>query len=572
MPELPAQPTPASPSPSPSAAAECVVEANANYKGSIVVDGASNVVASAEECCDQCLANPECNTWVFCASADGCYEPYQANECYLKKQADPSMPEAWSRGEFTPWTSGVVLPAEAPSGEPIVMPELPPMDPQQNASWAPEPGVPVHFTPAAAAPSACRTLAPADGMFAGVYGEDPLKPAQYDRTFEQKLGVYGIFVQIPLRPEDRERLEPFMDEVASVGAIALISLEPWAGLQAVTDASMREVAELCRKYEALGAPCIARFAHEANGAWYPWAQQPALFKAKFRAFAEILHAATAHGATMWSVNYGGGYPFIGDTHAALPGSPDWALMDTDGDGDVSMADDPYGPFYPGDDAVDWVGLTLYHWGSGYPYGRNAGPEPGKFAAQVAGTYQVRPSKRPSTRPFSRRLTRSFAPLPQGLLGDERGLPDFHAEYALNRGKPLAVSETAALYNPTDGDAAQLGEAGIKAAWLQQLMGLDGGAAAPFPRLKLVMWFDFKKPEPAAGGVTVDWRILHTAALWDAFAAALAAPVVRGPAYVQAALQACDQVRRSVARPPPLPFPHPRPVHGSKRPEGGALTM
>ena len=394
----------------------CYAEPNANYKGDIVVDGANFVVGSQEQCCAACLANPECNTWVFCASPDGCYEPYKANECYLKKQADPGAPEVWSRGEFTPWTSGVVLPGQempavpagaapvevvpnAPSGagEPIAMPELPPMDPQQNASWAPEPGVPAHFTPAAAAPSACRTLAPAEGMFVGVYGEDPLRPAEYDRTFEQKLGVHGIFVQIPLRPEDRERLEPFMDEVASVGAIALISLEPWSGLQAVTDASMREVAELCRKYEALGAPCIARFAHEANGAWYPWAQQPALFKAKFRAFAEILHAATAHGATMWSVNYGGGYPFIGDTHAALPGSPDWALMDTDGDGDVTMADDPYGPFYPGDDAVDWVGLTLYHWGSGYPYGRNAGPEPGKFAAQVAGAYQVRPSKRPSTR-------------------------------------------------------------------------------------------------------------------------------------------------------------------------------
>ena len=72
-------------------------------------------------------------------------------------------------------------------------------------------------------------------------------------------------------------------------------------------------------------------------------------------------------------------------------------MDTDGDGDVTMADDPYGPFYPGDDAVDWVGLTLYQWGSGYPYGRNAGTEPGKFAAQVAGAYQVRPARRPSTR-------------------------------------------------------------------------------------------------------------------------------------------------------------------------------
>ena len=48
--------------------------------------------------------------------------------------------------------------------------------------------------------------------------------------------------------------------------------------------------------------------------------QPALFKAKFRAFAEIPHAATAHGATMWSVNYSGGYPFIGDTPRS-PGPP-----------------------------------------------------------------------------------------------------------------------------------------------------------------------------------------------------------------------------------------------------------
>ena len=38
---------------------------------------------------------------------------------------------------------------------------------------------------------------------------------------------------------------------------------------------------------------------------------------------------------------------------------------------LNMADDPYGPYYPGDDAVDWVGMSLYHWGSSYPWGANA---------------------------------------------------------------------------------------------------------------------------------------------------------------------------------------------------------
>ena len=74
---------------------QCLAEANANYKGEILVDGASNIVASAEECCAQCLADARCNVWVFCAAAEGCYDPYKANECYLKYQV-MSSPEAVS--------------------------------------------------------------------------------------------------------------------------------------------------------------------------------------------------------------------------------------------------------------------------------------------------------------------------------------------------------------------------------------------------------------------------------------------------------------------------------------------
>ena len=28
---------------------------------------------------------------------------------------------------------------------------------------------------------------------------------------------------------------------------------------------------------------------------------------------------------------------------------------------LTMTDDPYLPYYPGDDAVDWVGISLFHW-------------------------------------------------------------------------------------------------------------------------------------------------------------------------------------------------------------------
>ena len=65
--------------------------------------------------------------------------------------------------------------------------------------------------------------------------------------------------------------------------------------------------------------------------------------------------------------------------AAVPGTPDFKALDTNGDGVLTMADDPYGPYYPGDDAVDWVGMSLYHWGSSYPWGANALPGSGNAA-------------------------------------------------------------------------------------------------------------------------------------------------------------------------------------------------
>lgn len=37
-------------------------------------------------------------------------------------------------------------------------------------------------------------------------------------------------------------------------------------------------------------------------------------------------------------------------------------MDTNSDGKVDMWDDMYTPFYPGDDWVDWVGMSIFHFG------------------------------------------------------------------------------------------------------------------------------------------------------------------------------------------------------------------
>ena len=68
---------------------------------------------------------------------------------------------------------------------------------------------------------------------------------------------------------------------------------------------------------------------------------------------------------------------------ARPGSSDFALLDTNHDGHLSNTDDMYSPYYPGDDVVDWVGLTVYYWGQDNPNGpQNIPPAPQSFYNKV----------------------------------------------------------------------------------------------------------------------------------------------------------------------------------------------
>ena len=64
-------------------------------------------------------------------------------------------------------------------------------------------------------------------------------------------------------------------------------------------------------------------------------------------------------------------------------------LDTSGDGVFDNADDPFAPFYPGDDFVDWIGLSVYYKGpnsqninvpqpAGYCYGAMFNYNPNTF--------------------------------------------------------------------------------------------------------------------------------------------------------------------------------------------------
>ena len=107
-------------------------------------------------------------------------------------------------------------------------------------------------------------------------------------------------------------------------------------------------------------------------------------------------------------------------------------------------DDPYAPYYPGDDVVDWVGITVYSWGLQYPFGENQLPQDNYFVNRIRGARllvtsalnpQLRTIKGPSTPynlepPKQRQFLRGNY---VGPAGDYRSTPDFYLIYCSPQG-------------------------------------------------------------------------------------------------------------------------------------------
>ena len=329
--------------------------------------------------------------------------------------------------------------------------------------------------------TALERLEPADGCYFGFSLEPPGTVADLSSRLGFTPAVYSRFFAFPFSAGTLGELQAFFADVTTVQAIAAITLETPLGLESVHLSDCKALADACAAGESLGlAGIFIRFAHEMNGTWYKWGQQPILYKSVFRMVSQTVHARTTHTAMVWAPNYGFGYPF--GKPLPEPGSPDFIALDTDGDGQVTEHDDPYAPYYPGDDVVDWVGMTIYHWGIAYPWFENEMPLPNNFAGSLDGTFQ--------------------------------GVVDFYDLYSVQRGKPLVIPETAAFYNTEQPGPDPLL---LKEAWWRQVF----SALPRFPKVKCINWFDELKREGVAQSNWIDWRVsadprIRTAFLRDFF--------------------------------------------------------
>ena len=118
-----------------------------------------------------------------------------------------------------------------------------------------------------------------------------------------------------------------------------------------------------------------------------YGQQPKKFIASWkRVVSAVRNAAVADNvAFIWAPNSANGYPYKKSTHSNTVSSPNWdSTLDTNNDGAYDKMDDPFTPFYPGDEWVDWVGMSIYHYGDNYPWVHNTVPVPGEAESVLLG--------------------------------------------------------------------------------------------------------------------------------------------------------------------------------------------
>jgi hypothetical protein len=108
------------------------------------------------------------------------------------------------------------------------------------------------------------------------------------------------------------------------GAAAQIAWEPRSTSQVRDDRYLRDFADACA---ASQAPIFLRFASEMNGAWTPYHGDPDAYKDMFRRVARVMHQRAPNVAMVWCP--------------------------------ADIPEDRIQPYYPGRDAVDWVGVNFY---------------------------------------------------------------------------------------------------------------------------------------------------------------------------------------------------------------------
>jgi len=266
------------------------------------------------------------------------------------------------------------------------------------------------------------------------------------------MAVVGAYAQIRASDPNITQIDPYItDLVRSAGPnlpVFALALMPADGLDSVTPEVAQTIASRMNELNSMGITVWLRYAHEMNGDWYAWGQQPQAFIDSWNMVASIVKNGTTDTYMLWSPNEMYAYD---NSTATIQGG--------------------YEPYWPGADNVDIVGLSFYHYGGWERL--NILEDPNEATSVISRFYDL-----------------------------------FAAPY----NKHFVLSETGAAYTrdadtgvPAPGGAS---EEMIKMTWIEEISGM--GLISRFPLYKALCWFEVIKDENAGLGTIVkeeDFRLL-----------------------------------------------------------------
>lgn len=255
-------------------------------------------------------------------------------------------------------------------------------------------------------------------------------------------------------------------------------------------------------------------AHDSGNWMIHYGMRPIQLKQSFATLARYVHSLTNMTgmfflkfnalAMVWSPNNGYGYPFNGDgfeNYNPRLNDPNpqraanFRELDTNNDGLLTNEDDPYTPYYPGDEYVDWVSLSVYNTARD-PRTRQTAPA----NVNIIAAYLISPS--------NPRL-------------------DFYTKFAAAKNKPFMLGETGSSYvtnSPGDNSILpdadpQAAELAVKQSWWNSII---AGALKSnmFPLWKAAVWFEETKMEQSYDRADLqinrDYRITYSDQIKNAF--------------------------------------------------------
>lgn len=190
-------------------------------------------------------------------------------------------------------------------------------------------------TPPSPALQTAQRLEPPYGAYLGAFidRDDELPSSFLDENwqthrdaeeFEERVGKQHASYFCYLRYGQRFPFR-WAERLRGAGAIPHIAWEPRSLAEVNDDATLSRFVDAVAQF---GAPIFIRFAGEMNGDWTPYHGDPALYRQKFRLVHRVLSQRAPNAALIWCVN--------------------------------NVPDAPIDAYYPGDDAVDWVGVNFYN--------------------------------------------------------------------------------------------------------------------------------------------------------------------------------------------------------------------